>query len=215
MAIYLTLLLSTVCSAAAAAPVVLPESLRNPASVGRDADAGRRRNRFSAAQWKELREGRVISSEEVPESGQSTAQMRSVRAAMVVPHPPEHVWRVLVDFEQRPKFLPGAEEMHIEAIDGNRVWLEERLQFLLVAVRFRVINTLEPERGLMSWVLDKSIKNDIADSEGAWQLTVLEEAPHTLVTYRAWIDTGQPVPGFLALPDLLEGLRTEVQRRAR
>jgi ribosome-associated toxin RatA of RatAB toxin-antitoxin module len=200
-----------------AEPMLLPEALRAPESVGHDVDAPALRRRYSASEWKAMQGGEVITAE----AGDAAKEERTVRAATIVPYPPEQVWLVLGDFEKRPEFLPGAKEIRVARVDGNRVWLDERLKFFLVTIRYRVINTLEPAQGLMSWVLDKSVAHDIADTEGAWQLAAIDAGKQTLVLYRAWIDTGQPVPGFLesylmkrSLPELIGGLRAEVKRRA-
>jgi ribosome-associated toxin RatA of RatAB toxin-antitoxin module len=198
---------------------MLPEALRRPRRVGRHVDVTVMPGRYSTTDWQALQRGEIITAAATDRDGE-TSEERTVYAAAIIPYPPEQVWAVLADFEERPKFLPGAKEIHIVRVEGNRVWLDERLKFMLVTIRYRVINTLDPERGAMSWVLDKTAVHDIADTEGAWRLTALT-GERTLVTYRAWVDTGQPLPGFLesflmkrSLPALIEGLRGEALRRA-
>ncbi len=198
--------------------VVVPQSLRAPTRVGRDIGEAAR-NWYSKTQWRALDNGEIITVEGDSELNRPRLE-RLVHAAAVIPHPPEPVWAVLADFEHRPAFLPGAKEIRVIRHEGNRVWLDEHVKVLLVSVRYRVINTLEPQLGAMSWILDKTAPHDIADTEGAWRVTALDAGARTLVTYRVRVETGQPLPGFLenllvkhSLPDLIEGLRAEVGRR--
>src|SRR5262245_22513189 len=191
--------------------VAIPTALLEPASVGRGIDEQSLRQHYSATEWKALEDGAVVTAE-VGEPPERKSEQRSVHAAALIAQPPELVWKVLTDFERRPQFLPGAKEIRVVRVEGNRVWLDERAQILLITINYRVINTLEPETGVMSWVLDKEVAHDIADSEGTWRVIALDGGTRTLVTYQARIDTGQPVPGFLesflmkrSLPQLIEG----------
>jgi hypothetical protein len=102
------------------------------------------------------------------------------------------------------------------------VWVAQRLRFFLVDVRYTVINTLDPVTGRMGFVLDESATHDIGGTRGSWQLTPLADGRETLLSYRAWVDTGRHLPAFVqqyllrrSLPDLIAGVRDEVERRAR
>jgi hypothetical protein len=72
----------------------------------------------------------------------------------------------------------------------------------------------------MRWELDKSVEHGIADTKGVWKVTPVADGAHTLLSYWADVDTGQPIPGFIekylmdsSLPGLLGRLRDEVERR--
>ena len=72
----------------------------------------------------------------------------------------------------------------------------------------------------MTWALDQEAEHDIADTTGSWAVVPLEGAQATLVRYRSWVDSGRSVPRFVeaflterSLPKIVEGIRTEVQRR--
>jgi hypothetical protein len=87
-------------------------------------------------------------------------------------------------------------------VDGNCVWLAEHLRFFLVDIRF----TVAP--------------HDIAGAQGSWRLTPIADGRHTLLTYRARIDTGRHIPVFIeqallqrSLPNVIAGIRDEVERR--
>lgn len=182
-------------------------------------DVERVRSGYSAEDWRALDDGKIITSE-VREGSSGDSERSTARAAAIIRYPPTSVWTVLTDFESRPKYHSSTKEACIARVDGNRVWVAEHLRFLLVNVRFRVIDTLEPELGSLSWVMDESVDHDIRGTNGSWQLTPLAQGHQTLLSYRAWFDTGQPVPGFIerfmfnrSLPQLIAGLRGEVEKR--
>jgi ribosome-associated toxin RatA of RatAB toxin-antitoxin module len=175
--------------------------------------AERFRRSFSKSEWQTLTAGQIVTET-------SSTEGQRVRAAGIVHFTPREVWPTLVDFESRPKYLPGAQEIRMLRVDANRVWLAERVRVLLVSIRYQVINTLDPEAGSVSWVLDDTVENDIAATTGSWQLVPVTDGRHTLVIYSNRLDTGQPVPrvieSFLLqrlLPQMISGLRGEVQRR--
>jgi carbon monoxide dehydrogenase subunit G len=196
-----------------AAVVRLPERLRAPAQVAVDVSCERLRRSFSRSQWHALAAGQVVA--EV-----SGAEDKRARAAGLVQFTPQEVWPTLVDFESRPKYLPGAQEIRTVRVEANRVWLAEHVRVLFVSIHYQVINTLDPEGGSVSWVLDDTVEHDIAGTTGSWQLAPIAERRQTLVIYSNRLDIGRPVPrtieSFLlqrSLPQMINGLRNELQRR--
>jgi uncharacterized protein YndB with AHSA1/START domain len=195
----------------------LPPALASPPNVASQVDVDHIRSRYSSEDWRALQDGKIVSSE-VRESGAGEAS--TAQAAGIIRYPPKDVWTVLTDFPSRPRYHPSTKEARIVRVDGNRVWVAEHLKFLWVNVRFHVIDTLNPELGTVSWVMDENAAHDIRDTKGFWQLAPLAQGQHTLVTYRAWLDTGKPVPGFIetfmlnrSLPQMISGIRAEVDRR--
>jgi uncharacterized protein YndB with AHSA1/START domain len=205
--------------AVSALAVRLPDAVVSPVCVGCRAGTEHARDTYSADEWGALMGGKVLTSE-AREARVGEAERSTVQAAGIIHHRPEQVWAVLTDFESRPAYLSSTKEVRIVRVDGNRVWLAERLRFFLVDVRYQVINTLEPELGSVRWVLDDSVAHDIGGTTGSWQLTPLADAQNTLLVYRAWIDTGRSVPSFVetfllkrSLPEVIDSLRGEVNRR--
>lgn len=200
-------------------PTSAVPAIPTPACVACNVDPEEVRSGYSKADWKDLALGQIVTTK-TDTAGTDGGINTSVQTSAIFPHTPAQVWSVLVDFDSRPAFTPGLEESHIKKVEGNRVWLDERVRVWWVNIRYHIIDTLEPERGLISWVLDKNLDNDIKDSVGSWQLVPLPPGPQTLVRYRARLDTGQPVPAFVesflvkrSLPKLVGGLREEVERR--
>ena len=200
------------------ARISLPVSLTSPPTVGRAIDAETVRGWYKPAQWKALERREILTSEDPP-AAEEALYRRRLRAAALVEGAPEKVWAALCDFENRPRFLPGAKEIRIVRLEGNKVWLDERVRLPMISLHYRVINTLEPELGSMSWILDKSAPHDITDTDGGWLVTALDNGRRTLVTYRVRVDSGRQIPGVIesllvkrSLPDLLAGLRDESEK---
>jgi len=176
------------------------------------------RRTYADAEWEAMQRGEVITTQ-VADARSHAGVTSTMEASAIVPHPPEPVWSVVVDFESRPRFVPGNKAARILRRDGNRVWVAEHLRVMLVNIRFVVISTLEPEAGSVTWRLDRSAPHDIADT-GSWTVVPLAGRRETLVRYRTTIDSGRAVPGFIedylvkrSLPRIVDGLRDEVQRR--
>jgi ribosome-associated toxin RatA of RatAB toxin-antitoxin module len=190
-----------------------------PECIGCRADLKQVRSSYTAADWQALMQGKVVTTT-VADTRAGGGTQSTNEASAVIPYPPAEVWSVVTDFESRPRFVPGNKEAHIIRREGNRLWIAEHLRILLINVRFVVISTLDPEQGIVTWVIDRNAAHDIADTTGAWTVVPLEGGQATLVRYRTWIDSGRSVPRFVedfltkrSLPKIVEGIRAEVHRR--
>ena len=195
-------------------PARLPKALTSPPSVAAGVNSERFRRSYLKSQWDALVAGEIVSAASREVDGQHA------QASGIIDYAPDDLWPLLVDFESRPDYLPGAHEIRILRVVGNRVWLAEHVKILFVSIEYRVINTLDPPAGSVSWILDDTAKNDIAATVGSWQLVPVVGGRHTLVRYSNVLDTGQPVPGAIervllkrSLPQMISGLRAEAKRR--
>ena len=217
--VQIALALLTLVSSTDVTSATVPEALAAPACVACQVDGERIRRTYSAEDWKTLAAGQVLTSE-VVDGELGEVQQGTVQAVGIIPDAPSRVWTTLVDFAARPRFQPGTKEMRVVRVDDDRVWVAQHLRLFLVDVRYTVINTLDPASGTIQFVLDESVDHDIAGARGSWRLIPVAAGRHTLLTYRAWIDTGRHIPAFIeqfllqrSLPDLIGGLRDEVGRR--
>jgi ribosome-associated toxin RatA of RatAB toxin-antitoxin module len=196
-----------------------PAALPTAPCIGCRADLAQVRSSYTPAEWQELMEGKVVTRQ-IGSSRSGSGVQSTKEASAVIPYLPTSVWSVVVDFESRPRYVPGNKEERILRREGNRLWIAEHLRILLMNIRFVVITTLEPEQGLVTWVLDHTAESDIADTTGSWTVLPLKDGQETLVRYRVSIDSGRSVPRFIenflterSLPKIVEGLRDEVHRR--
>lgn len=214
----LALLCSMMLPLAKTSSAQLPAALASPACVACEVDAAQWRERYSDDDWRQILEGEVVVSDTKDESSETLEGM--VRADALIRHPPKQVWHVLTDFESRSEYISDVEKIDVVRREGNRVWADEHLRFLFVDVRFRVVNTIDPETGSISWELDETMPHDIENTEGTWRITPFSGGDQTLLSYRARVDTGRAVPGFIesflltrSLPEFIRSLRGEVARR--
>ncbi len=196
------------------ATVRLPKKLISPPFVASLELTERVRGEYAKREWNALMAGEILTAVSSGPDGQHAS------AAGVIERTPRDLWPLLVDFESRPAFLPGADAIRVVKIAGNRVWLEERVKLLFVTVAYRVINTLVPAVGSVSWMLDNTGVNDIAATTGSWEIAPVAGERHTLLRYQNVLDIGRPVPGVIehlllkrALPQMIGGFRTEARRR--
>jgi ribosome-associated toxin RatA of RatAB toxin-antitoxin module len=196
-----------------------PPAPTPPECIGCRVDLAQIRATYTEAQWEAMQRGEVVVTAATSAQPGGGSQNTN-EASAIIPYPPAQVWEVVTDFESRPRFVPGNKAERILRREGNRLWIAEHLRILLMNVRFVVISTLEPEEGRVTWVLDQEAEHDIADTTGSWTVVPLEGAQATLVRYRSWVDSGRSVPRFVeaflterSLPKIVEGIRTEVQRR--
>ena len=209
---------------AVASAAELPNELLRPPCVACEEPAGGARELFSEAGWVSLEKGGVVIVDHSPaaKGGEGDGSVPRERvAAVIVPRPATEVWAVLADFESRPKVLPDVSESHIDRVENNRAWIRQSVDVFWAKIRYTLIATLDPARGLMTFVLDHSAPHDIRDSNGSWQ--VLPHGPAAaLLLSRDRVDTGKPVPALIesylvdrSLPKMMSSLRQEVERRAR
>lgn len=205
------LLLAAVLAGAAA--VELPESLTAPACVACATPAADHELALPR-----LRAGETLLTEEAVDAAGTRRHVAEVVAHL--PYRPTQVWSVLTDFAGRPSWQPSTKEVTVVRTDGNRVWVDEWVRFLLFDVRYRLALTIDTEDGVIRFAMDEDSPHDIGGASGHWRLRSLDDGRATLVAYRAWIDFGHGLPAFLqtwlvrhSLPRLLDNLREESDRR--
>jgi len=208
---------------AVASAAELPVELRRPQCVACQQPAGAARALFSEADWRRLQNGEVVIVDHRPTvaDGEDDSFVSENAAAVIVPRPAAEAWAVLADFESRPEFLPNISESRVERVEGTRVWISQHVRVLWMQIRYTLIMTLDPARGLMTSVLDRSSPHDIRDSHGSWEILPHGDAAALLVS-RSRVETGMPVPSIIksylvksSLPQMMSSLRDEVERRAK
>ena len=60
----------------------------------------------------------------------------------------------------------------------------------MVDVGFTIVNTLSPDVGRVEWRLDPEADNDIASTEGYWELVPIDAGERTLIRYLALAEVG-------------------------
>ena len=159
-----------------------------------------------AEEWRRVlhRDGVEVSARSVP--GSSIWEMR---AAALVPVPPEQFLSVLADTAAYPAHLPPTESVRILRQEGNRTWVYMVLRPPFVSRRDSCIRITRAElRGgliISEWAADDEgcpgpqpglVR--IEENRGRWVLTPANGGQATAVEYLAHTDPGGRVPAWLA-----------------
>ena len=205
-AIALAAAASAATASAATAPAADPAA-RSP----RAADPAAR---FTPAEWKRLRAGKVLTRA-VPVAGSGVKRGRGVA---IVDAPPAAAERVISDFDRYEEIFPrtvegkllkreaGGEILAYEYLDMP--WPVKDIWFILRLKR----TALEGGGATIAWSL---VKGTCRRNSGSWRLEPIDGGARTLATYEVWLELEGPVPDFLVtygtkttIPDIFEALRT-------
>jgi len=174
--------------------------------------------RLAPDEVRKLEEGKVLVKKEVVREREEEATAE-VMAMVVIPRPPEKVYRALFTFSRWPHFLPNLKAVKVIKTEGEALWLWHEVKVLFVSVEYTTIYHFDPERGVARWTLDRTLPHDIEDTEGFWRLEPLQGG-RTLLIYNARVRVGRFVPPFVedlltreSLPRVVTGVREEVLRR--
>lgn len=137
-----------------------------------------------------------------------------VAAAVRIAAAPPAVWRVMVDCEAAPEYVPGMRACRV---------LEERGDVSLIEHRVKVTSLL-PELTYVfrvdhrpyERISFRRVAGSLREMTGDWRLR--PDGQGTLVTYSVVLDPGVPVPDWVIrraltrdLPELLEALKQRVE----
>lgn len=143
----------------------------------------------------------------------------TVSARFVVSQPAVAVQRVLTDYEQIPRFMPGVRVSRVlERAQGQaRIEQEAVAKFMMFSKRVHLVLDIEEEAGAIRF-RDRCGKS-FAAYIGTW--TLAERGDHTEIEYQLDAKPAFGVPGFILrqLLDrdaraMIEGLRAEMHARA-
>jgi carbon monoxide dehydrogenase subunit G len=143
-----------------------------------------------------------------------------VRASILIEAPPSVVWRVMLDCENAPRYVPNLRFCSIESRAPNEAsdvrvhrisWLPG---FPLVQVRFASFYQKERE------IRFERISGNIARMSGAWNLTPRDNGTATLLSYNAYLSPSGAIPSGLVraglrrdTPKILQAVRAEALRQ--
>ncbi len=151
---------------------------------------------LSPENLKKLEGGEMVTLFGRSQDGQGNSVGQGVVVGLIN-KPMEDVWRVMLDIKSHPEYLPKVvkTEIYQEEKDGV-TGIRETLKILYKTIRYHVLQHRDEAAHRLTWTLDKSKKNDIADTSGYWAF-----APHgekqCVAVYSVHVDSGLPVPQFV------------------
>lgn len=137
-------------------------------------------------------------------------------AMILIERPVKDVWNVLIDFSAYPQFMPRVVSTKEYFHEGNSYGIDYTIKVMVKKIRYHILRTRKADEGILTYRIDKSKKNDIADTHGFWVLRPHGENRCILV-YSVVVDSGISVPksiqNYLTRRDL-PGLVGAVKKRA-
>ncbi len=175
----------------------------------------------ATTQWSAPDEARLARGEAVARIVEEAGPGGRVLAAIDIPAPASVVWRVMLDCERAPLYVPGLQSCAIieRAADGLSDVREHRIRWiaLLPSLRLRFRTDYEPERTIRV----ARISGDLAAMRGVWLLEPREGGRMTRLHYDFHLAPRTPLPAGLVragmmrdAPDVLEAVRDEALRVA-
>jgi ribosome-associated toxin RatA of RatAB toxin-antitoxin module len=141
-----------------------------------------------------------------------------VHAAVRINATPEAIWRVMMDCERAPSFVPGLKRCRrIQgAPDGTWELIEHQVKYSWFMPTVRYVFRADYQKPTR--IDFQRVSGDIKDEHGTWLLEPTSDASATIVEYQVYIDSGFWIPGPLLrhslrsdLPAGLAALRTRVE----
>lgn len=165
--------------------------------------------------------GRVVARGEARANGEGKAVGRGF-GAIVIERPIAEVWRTLARFDDRPEYIPRLKSTVVLEQTEHRVRVLQLADAVITTARTTLWFELDEAARRISWKLDHTVTdNTPADVEGDYRMAELGPS-RTLLVYRAHIDTGRRVPGFIqahmqkrAVPELLTAIKQRVESDGR
>jgi ribosome-associated toxin RatA of RatAB toxin-antitoxin module len=144
-----------------------------------------------------------------------------VHAAVRINAAPEAIWRVMMDCERAPSFIPGLKGCRrIEAgPDGTWELVEHQVKYSWYMPTVRYVFRADYQKPRR--IDFHRVSGDVKDERGTWLLEPTSDASATIVEYQVYIDPGFWIPAPLLrqclrseLPAGLAALRTRVESTA-
>ncbi|MBI3555377.1 MAG: SRPBCC family protein [Deltaproteobacteria bacterium] len=141
--------------------------------------------------------------------------MAEASKTIVMEAPRDRIWEVIVDYQQYPEFVDGAQRVKIISRDVGKARIEYGIQLLGKDITY-TLDHFEDGPGSMRWELIES--NILKGNTGSWKLKDLGGG-RTEVTYSLGLDFKIYVPGMIlnglvksSLPKMLESFEKRTKK---
>jgi hypothetical protein len=145
-----------------------------------------------------------------------------------LPAPPDQVMRVLLDYDNHPKWVRGLKESRVLGRGDNWVDVYQKLNLPIISDRDFTLHVTHGEKGATRWLRfatanDKGppphkgvIRVDV--HEGGWQLEPIDNGRSTHAVYQFHLDLAGSIPSWMGrgragrdMPTLFESIRKQLQ----
>lgn len=139
----------------------------------------------------------------------------------LINRPAQEAWNVLLDVKSHPEYMPRVVKTEIyQEEKNNEIGIRETIKIMVKSIQYHVLQKKDEATHTLTWRMDKSQKNDIADTSGYW--TILPKGDNQCVAvYSVYVDSGLPVPQFVEdflsrkdLPDVVDAVKKRTESLA-
>lgn len=157
----------------------------------------------------------VVCKNKIEDKGEKVVSNSA--ALIVINAPVEKVWPYFTDFEKFPEYIPRMVSSEKYTEKDGKIGIKQMLKVMWKKVTYHVLQLNDEAHHTMTFELDKSQQNDVAETQGQWVLRPYGEGK-TLAVYSLALDTGMAVPRFIQtmllnndLPATMEAMRDRVE----
>jgi ribosome-associated toxin RatA of RatAB toxin-antitoxin module len=167
-----------------------------------------------------LEKGEVVMVKSGTKDAQGHSQGQG-RAAILVNRPFAAVWEQMIRSEEHHEFLPHLISSVKYSEQGNEVGLEKKVRVTLMTITYHALHTRDRGKGVISWRLDQTKKNDIKDTRGNWTFRAHGENA-CIVVYTTAVESGMLVPKAIEnfflnqdLPGVVKAVKKRMESKRR
>ncbi len=158
---------------------------------------GPARSEYSLQEWEVLKTGEVVATEVMTTRPDGTGTT-DVLVKAWIQAPREEVWKIIRSYNTFADFFPRVRECRITRQEGETYWVEYHTEImgLTVVYHLQLIGTEKFHR--IDFFMDREQPNDVKDAVGVWILDETPDGKGTVLSYSIFVDSGIPVPQFIA-----------------
>jgi len=170
---------------------------------------------YTAPEWEILKTGEVVSTEVMMTRPDGTGTT-DVLVKAWIKAPRQEVWEIIRSYNTFAEFFPRVRECRITRQEGETYWVEYHTELLglMVIYHLKLIGAEKFRR--VDFFLDREQPNDVKDTVGFWVLDDAPEGKGTILSYSIFVDSGIPIPQFIARkiskPNLVQVVKNVRQR---
>lgn len=144
-----------------------------------------------------------------------------VRARATIAAPMPLVWRVLTDYEDLPRFIPGIAKSIVRQHNGNRLLVDHSGEARLLFFSIPIEVTLEVTESPFDWIASRAVGGNVRRMNARYDLSAGNASGTVVLRYYGLIEPDFALPpliGVVAMRLMVEeqfaAMVGEIERRA-
>ncbi len=142
-------------------------------------------------------------------------RMQRTEARGIVRGKPDHIWKVLTDFDSHEEFMPNVIESSVLESNGKKMKVSKTLKVALKKIPYTVLVTVKKPNHKFTW---HQYDGPFEINSGSW--TLENAGPNTRLIYVSEVEPRFYIPGWVkttmvnkTIPTLFQAIESETLRR--